>query len=505
MIKEQIMRNQSSVVHKVFEKVAVNFPENVAVKFDGVDVTYRELNSRANYLAQHLQNNGVVKGEVVGIAMTHSVELVVSMLAILKCGAVYLPIDDNNPGARNQKYLELAKVKVLVVKDSISREYANKIKVVSNSNIPIFDMSLDSFVSVDSDKNDGAYIMFTSGSTGDPKGVLVPHRAIIRLVIDANYLEVKQEDRILQLAPPSFDASTLEFWGALLNGAILVPYSSDSLDPNTLKSDIENNRITILWLTAALFHLITDKFIEVIKPLRVLLAGGDVLNPKYVNRVLETIPGITLINGYGPTENTTFTCCHVMTAENKPENNVPIGKAISGTDIHILDENLQPVGKGEVGELYASGLGVALGYINSSDKDNSFFTNEEIAEGIIYRTGDLVSENSQGEIKFVGRRDNQVKIRGFRVSLEEVKTSIVEMDCVSDALVTTKKFDSGDQLLVAYVQLKKGSDVSVKKLKEELSTIVPDYMIPDKFIFNDELPINENGKIDKKKILSTTQ
>jgi len=491
---------QAISIHKNFEQIVVQYPDKTAVKILGNGVSYKELNARANNLANHLQSIGVQHGNIVAIALFHSVELVIAMIAVLKCGAAYLPIDEKDPEQRNRAYIEDAKARVIISVTETPKAFAKDLKIISTEIRSLFSNQLNEFESYQSKADDGAYVMFTSGSTGKPKGVLVPHRAVVRLVKKTNYIQIRPSDTILQFAPPAFDASTFEFWGALLNGASLVPYSGSVLDPNILKNDIKNNEVSILWLTAALFHLVAGQFIEALIPLRVLLAGGDVLNPKYVNKILDTIPNITLINGYGPTENTTFTCCHVMTKDNKPEDNVLIGKPITGTDVHVLDDMLSPVNNGEVGELYVSGKGVALGYLNDKNQNTAFFCNETIATGLIYRTGDLVKENNQGEFKFIGRKDNQVKIRGHRVSLEEIKTSIVELDNVSDAIVLTKSFDSGDQLLVAYVQIVEGRQASIKSIKIKLSSVLPNYMIPDQFVLNSNLPINENGKIDKNKI-----
>ncbi|TQV81084.1 amino acid adenylation domain-containing protein [Aliikangiella coralliicola] len=505
MSKNQMPPNKMISIHKVFEHLARQSPNGLAIRFSGQDITYKDLNERANYLAKYLQGIGVQHSDIVAIAFSHSAELIISMLAILKCGAAYLPIDDASPASRNKAILETAKVKVIISKDASCNDYSNGLKSLIANESSLFNSNLEEFNSYSSAEDDGAYVMFTSGSTGAPKGVLVPHRAVIRLVRETNYIQIKMSDRILQFAPPSFDASTFEVWGALLNSATLVPYSGTVVDPNVLKSDIRNNEVTILWLTAALFHLVTDKFIEALEPLRVLLAGGDVLNPKYVNKVLDTFPNITVINGYGPTENTTFTCCHLMTLENKPSGNVPIGKAISGTTLHILDDAFNIVESGQVGELYVSGPGVALGYLNEENQGDAFFINKDISPDLIYRTGDLVKENANGELAFIGRKDNQVKIRGYRVSLEEIKTHIVELENVSDALVITKKFSSGDQLLVAHIQTTEGLEPDIKKMKASLELVIPKYMIPDQFVFNSQLPINDNGKIDTRKFLSTIE
>lgn len=480
-------------IHRLFEDIVAKHGGRIALGYLGKDVTYRQLDAKANALAQHLTELSVRNGDIVAVALPKSNELVVAFLAILKCGAAYLPLDDANPPQRNVRFLEAANAQVIVGPAELDETYSQGRTIVRPAD---FASVGERFRSFDSDPEDKAYVMFTSGSTGEPKGVVIPHSGVVRLVRDTNYISIKRDDRILQLAPPSFDASTFEIWGALINGATLVPYSGSVFDPSRLKNDIRENGITILWLTAALFHLVADKAIDALEPLRVLLAGGDVLNARCVNRVLNSVPGITVINGYGPTENTTFTCCHVMTAQNKPIASVSIGRPVTGTRVHILDDSLRPVSVGSVGELYASGQGVGLGYLNERES-NAFFFDESVAPGRIYRTGDLVKVDTNGELQFVGRRDNLIKIRGYRVSLEEIRTHILGLEGVVDAIVVKKEIPEGDLILVAYVNRTEGSELDGRSVRRSLSAHIPRYMIPDRIVFDHPLTINDNGKIDK--------
>lgn len=537
-------------IHGVFEQCVAQFGQRTAIRCtnSGNTLSYAQLDQHASDLAVALQQRGVEPGDIVAMSFPHSAHWSVCMLAVLKCGAAYLPLDTNNPVARLRACLSTAKAKCILTNPAIAsqaktKDYAEGYDLLTFDLVPADptkDLATDSttnatsaaqamlqgepvkpassaaqpWQSVEVNGDHLAYVMFTSGSTGNPKGVLVPHRAVVRLVVNTNYVQIQPSDAILQFAPPGFDASTFEFWGALLNGACLVPYSGMGLDPNRLKNDIEQNQVTVMWLTAALFHMVADKFIEALLPLRVLLAGGDVLNPKHVRKVLDTIPGVTLINGYGPTENTTFTCCHVMTAANPPEDKVPIGKAISGTDLHILDDEFTPVEPGEAGLLVAGGKGVALGYLSADPSlsdltpaaQAAFFERPELAAGLLYNTGDVVRVMRNGEIEFIGRKDNQVKVRGYRVSLEEIKGHLAELPGVSDALVNVERHEGGDQILFAYVKcnMPEGTDMpDAKTLRKALAGVIPAYMIPDKFVFCTELPVNGNGKLDKARITDT--
>ena len=467
-------------------------------------MSYEELNARAGSLASHLIAVGVERGHVVALSMLRSVDMIVSMLAVLKAGAAYLPIEESSPTARKRKYLDDAGVLHIIADGERADLHDARRTVVRadaatrlSGSTPLDGNLPDSCL-----PDDKAYVMFTSGSTGEAKGVVVPHRAVTRLVLDTNYIQISPADRILQLSPPSFDASTFEIWGALLNGATLVLSSENVVDPNALRRDVAEGGVTIMWLTAALFHLIGDRYIDAIRPVKTLLAGGDVLSPRVVNRVLDEIPGITVINGYGPTENTTFTCCHRMTRSNHPPlDGVPIGKPISGTEVFVLDASFSPVRAGDVGELFTAGKGLALGYLNG-DRAGSFFRDARIADGLIYRTGDLVRENSRHELEFLGRRDNLVKLRGFRVSLEGIKQSLLKLADVVDAAVFVRKEAAGDQLLIAYVKTRQGSRLEAAEARRLLRVELPDYMIPDSLIVSEALPITNNGKLDKTVLIS---
>jgi len=486
--------DNDSLIHRVFERQAGLNPGKTASIIAGTSLSYGQLNARANFLAAYLIEQGVTPGDSVAISIHRSHEMLVAMLAILKCGAAYLPFDRNDPVSHTLSCLDKADAHIVIL-DYESLDLAKSRLIMIHTATPgLFGSERQDNIVAHATAESRAYILFTSGSTGQPKGVVVPHRAVVRLVKDANYVDIGARDCFLQFAPVSFDASTFEIWGALLNGASLVLYSGSILDPNLLSREISDNKVTVLWLTAALFHLVGTRYVSMLRPLRTLLAGGDVLNPEVVNTVLDAHPGLILINGYGPTENTTFTCCHRMSNETRPHTTVPIGKPITGTDIHILDVNRDPVQIGQIGELYVSGNGVALGYLEDAD---TFFFDSTIAKGLIYRTGDLVMETPNGDMEFIGRTDNEVKIRGYRVSVEHVENSLMQLSQVDSVAVVPKKSSISEHHLIAYLQPKPNIEITPEQIKRALSNVVPPYMVPDVIEICSTLPISKNGKINR--------
>lgn len=491
-----------STIHEVFETRAHRFPSHIAVKFGEETLTYAELSKQSDLFAGYLQRHHCKVGGVVAVMMGRSIDMIVSILAILKTGGVYLPLDPDNPVERNQRCLNEADVRVIISDSTIHSELTETRTLIQGDVYKSLSTSANTYqpTPIELHADSPCYIVYTSGSTGNPKGVIAPHRGVLRLVIDPDYIKLSESDSILQFAPLSFDAATFEIWGALLNGGTLILYSGTSLDPNLLASELKENQVTILFITTALFHIVASHFMDALSPLKYLLTGGDVLNPDLINKVADTFPKLNLLACYGPTENTTFTSTHPIKENSRPVENVPIGRAISGSRMYILDSNFKPLPQGEIGELFVSGLGVALGYVNRDKSRQDFFEDASIDVGMIYRTGDLARMNANYDIEFLGRTDNQVKIRGFRASLEEIQSTIMRLTVVEESAVMLEKFDCGDQILVAYVQLKNSADTSVKQLKQLLSETLPDYLIPNRLHINTAFPINKNGKVCKKSL-----
>ncbi|ATL66812.1 non-ribosomal peptide synthetase [Nocardia terpenica] len=472
--------DSSDTIAAVFERRAAEFADRVAISAPAAELTYAELNIRADRLAAHLRELGVQPDDPVGVDLPRSADLIVALLAVVKVGAGYLALDPYQPEDVRSTILADAGVKVIVTPEVIAEMPA------AAGPSPTDTSSGESI----------AYFAYTSGSTGRPKGVCVPHRAVLRLITNQPSLPIDGDDVFLQLAPVAFDASTLEIWGPLLNGARLVVAPPEELSPTALARLVSRAGVTVLWLTAGLFHTVVDAGIGRLKGLRYLVAGGDVLSADHVNRALRALPGTTLVNGYGPTENTTFTACHPIT-EPLDGDRVPIGYPIRGTTVHLLTEDLAPTPDGEVGELFAAGAGLALGYRNDPALTAARFIPNPFSRtpgDRLYRTGDLARRRPDGVLEFHGRTDGQVKIRGFRVETGQVEIALRGHPEVFDAAVVARG-DDGDRVLSAFYL----SDLPLVSadLRTHLAELLPQYMIPATFQRLERLPLTGNGKVDR--------
>jgi len=421
---------------------------------------------------------------------------------VLKAGGAYVPLDPSYPKERFDLLLADTQTPVILTQRALSS------KVLAGSDVPrlyVDDLDKEAFANEANPlpltgPRSLAYVMYTSGSTGRPKGVMVENRSVVRLVRNTNFCDFGVDQVFLQFAPTSFDASTLEIWGPLLNGGRLVvmPPSTSSLEE--LGRVIREQRVTTLWLTAGLFNLMIEQRLSDLHQVRQLVAGGDVLSPRYVGMALDHLPNCSLINGYGPTENTTFTCCHTMHAGDKVQQSVPIGRPISNTQVYILDEQLRPVKVGETGELYAGGDGLARGYLNNPDATNANFVPNHFvpdADARMYRTGDLARWREDGVIEFLGRVDSQVKILGNRIEPGEVETVLNVHQHVKQACVVAHADESGSKRLVAYYVPLHNPNPSPRELRAYLLEKLPHYMIPALFVQLDSMPLSPNGKLDR--------
>jgi amino acid adenylation domain-containing protein len=492
-------------VAQLFEEIASAFPGAIALVFGNVQLTYAELNARANRLAHCLRAAGVGPETLVGCCLDRSIELIVALLAILKAGGAYVPLDPEYPKERFNFLVQDTQTKVMLTQKS----FASSILADYQQTCLLVDASWSSGpdpgnLTLAGGPKSLAYVMYTSGSTGQPKGVMVENRAIIRLVRNTNFCRFGADEVFLQFAPISFDASTLEIWGPLLNGGRLVVAPPQPTSLKDLGRVLREQNVTTLWLTAGLFNLVVEERLEDLQSVRQLLAGGDVLSPRHVRQALERLPNCRLINGYGPTENTTFTCCHIMHPGEPVPEPIPIGSPISNTQVYILDEQLRPVPPGTAGELYAAGDGLARGYLNNPETTNQKFLRNPFAadsDERIYRTGDLARWRSDGLIEFLGRADNQIKIHGHRVEPGEIEITLAAHERVKQTCVVSHPSGNGPMRLVAYY-ISSDSGLKEAELRSFLAGKLPEFMIPALFIPVKSLPLTPNGKVDRAALIA---
>jgi amino acid adenylation domain-containing protein len=489
-------------IHQLFEAQVERTPDAVAVVFENQQLTYRELNQQANQLANHLQKLGVEPEVLVGICMERSLEMIVGLLGILKAGGAYVPLDPTYPKERLAFMLEDAQVLVLLTQ-------ARRVEALPfhRAKVTCLDADWDAIAQESYEKpvkgtkpENLTYAMYTSGSTGTPKGVSVPHRGVVRLVKESNYANLTAEEVLLQAAPISFDASTFEIWGTLLNGAQLVILPPHQPSLAELGQAIEQYNVTTLWLTAGLFHLMVDEQVESFKNVRQLLAGGDVLSGIRIQKVLETSKNCRLINGYGPTESTTFACCHPIINAEQVGSFPPIGRPISNTQVYVLDRYLQPVPIGVPGELHIGGDGLARGYLNRPELTAEKFIPNPFSHepgAYLYKTGDLARYLPNGNIEFFGRIDNQVKTRGFRIELGEIEAVLTQHSAVQASVIVVREDELSSKRLVAYVVFQPEQSLATTELRCFLEEKLPNYMVPSVFVMLDALPLTPNGKVNR--------
>ena len=487
-------------IHELFEEQVRKSPSAVAVVQGDVELTYAQLNAHANRLARRLIAAGVRPGDFVAVVLARSAALIAAQLAILKAGAAYAPVDPQFPAARRAWQIADCEAKIVIADDEQTVDGVRTIAVDAVDAVDASACAADDDVnpSVAISSRDAAYVMYTSGSTGTPKGVVVPHRAVNRLVIDNGYAHFLPSDRVAFASNPSFDASTLEVWAPLLNGGrCVVVDQSTLLTPERFRTLLQTTGVDVMWLTVGLFNQIEASLGPVFRQLRILMIGGDALDPKVVANMLRNNAPGRLLNGYGPTETTTFAATYEI-AECDGKTPLPIGRPIANTQIYLLDRYGQPVSLGAVGELYIGGAGVARGYLNRPELTAERFVEDPFggdSDGRLYRTGDLARYRADGIIEFLGRRDHQVKLRGFRVELGEIEARLAEHARVRESVVLAREDAPGDVRLVAYV-LARG-EIEVMELRAHLAQQLPQYMVPGAFVVLDAFPLNANGKLDR--------
>ncbi|WP_426414580.1 plipastatin non-ribosomal peptide synthetase PpsC [Bacillus subtilis] len=486
---------RNETISRLFEIQAEQTPNAVAIVSDTQVFTYEDLNSWANQIASVLQIKGVGPDSVVALLTGRTPELIAGMLGILKAGGAYLPIASDLPVERIAYMLSDSGAALLLQSEKTEKQLLD----IECEQIIIEDIQKQGKTkNVDSSAGSHslAYIIYTSGSTGKPKGVMIEQRSVIRLVKNSNYITFTPEDRLLMTSSIGFDVGSFEIFGPLLNGAAL--HLSDQqtfLDSHQLKRYIEHQGITTIWLTSSLFNHLTEQNEQTFSQLKHLIIGGEALSPSHVNRIRNVCPEVSIWNGYGPTENTTFsTCLHIQKTY---ELSIPIGRPVGNSTAYILNQwgVLQPVGA--VGELCVGGDGVARGYLGRPDLTKEKFVPHPFAPGDrLYRTGDLARWLPDGTIEYVGRIDDQVKVRGYRVELGEIESALRQIDGVKEAAVLARTGQSGSKELFGYISVKAGTNA--EQVRSLLARSLPNYMIPAYIIEMEALPLTSNGKLNRK-------
>ncbi len=487
---------KDKTVMELFKEQVEKTPDMIALVFKEKSMTYKELNEKSNRIAHFLKQKDICKNDVVGIMMDKSIDMMCTIIACLKLGISYIPIETNYPLERVNIILSDCKAKFLITENGFENnlEY-DIVKLVDDTSLVEFS-SED--ILINQDVNNIVYIMYTSGTTGTPKGVAINNFNIVSLVKNTNYIKFMPGDRMSQTGSIMFDASTFEYWGALLNGLPLYLIDKNTmLNPFELEKYIKNNKITIMFITSALFNQLVEHNASMFENVRVILTGGEVLSVKHMNKLLKACPNIELFNVYGPTETTTFATFYKI--DNFFEKNIPIGRPLSNKMCYILDKKNRLLPIGIEGELAIGGDGVSsIGYIKREDLNNTRFIFDKFRKtGKLYKTGDISYMDEYGNINFVGRIDNQIKIRGFRIELDEIKAQILNNNKIKDCYTFIIDKDGEKNIAAAYTT---NDTLVIEDLKEYLNSKLPYYMVPKYFIELDKLPLNKNGKVDSKKV-----
>ncbi|MDQ9543420.1 amino acid adenylation domain-containing protein, partial [Serratia marcescens] len=486
-----------SSAHVLFEQWAQRTPDAVAVVNDRDSLSYAQLNAHANQLAHQLIAQGVRPGDRVATSLERSVSLVIAQLAILKAGAAYVPLDPHLPVARQAWIIGDSGALLILCDRDIDREIAGEIACLRIDRLrqnPTHDPA------VARAGDAPAYIMYTSGSTGTPKGVMVTHQGILRLAINNRFASFERGDRFAFAANPAFDASTLEMWGALLNGASLAIIAPEVLtEAEALAAALVRQGINVLFLTTSLFNQYAHSIAATLAQLKYLLSGGEAADPHAFARMLKEAGPVRLINAYGPTECTVFATTATIERVD-PWQRLPIGRPIGNTRIYLLDEHGQPVPLGATGEIYIAGPGVALGYLNRAELTAERFLADPFNPGErMYRTGDLARYLADGNIDYLGRNDRQVKIRGFRIECGEIEARVAGHPAVREAVVDVLG-EVDNKRLVAWVVPEADADrqTLAVTLRQYLAGMLPEFMLPAAWVALDTLPLTPNGKLDRR-------
>lgn len=506
-----LVRADVSSVQQLFEAQVDKAPDAEALVFEGEVVSYRELNSRANKLAKHICLLGVMPGDLVALCLDRSIEMVVSILAVLKSGAAYVPMDPELPGERLSYILADTNAKILITQALLNGMIPSKstqVVCVDSGWVTIDALSGDNLVLDATVTSDALFnVIYTSGSTGNPKGVMVPHKGIInRIQWMQEAFQLTADDRVLQKTPYSFDVSVWEFiWPLIAGSSLVIAKPNGHVDTEYLVNLIKVQAITTIHFVPSMLNIFLQlQSSRQCDSLARVFCSGEALSESTVVAFFETFDTVELHNLYGPTE-ASIDVSHWQCKKGQHRGSVPIGKPIANIKLHILGGDLDILPTGVIGELYIEGVGLARGYLNLPERtEQSFITGEQGSEWEgrrLYRTGDLARFRRDGNIEFLGRADHQVKIRGYRIEMGEIETALKKHNSVSDVVVSTRGVQGDDLHIVAYV-VGVESSLSVHEIRGFLKEHIPAYMIPAEFFLIDSVPLTANGKVNRKALLS---
>ncbi len=487
--------NDKTVID-LFEENVVKYPNKKAIIFYGESLTYKELNDKANQLSRYLIKIGVKPNDIISIMMDKSIEYIISILAVLKCGAIYISLTKELPDERMKYMILNANSKLILTFEKYYRDIVD---------IPIIDVNkvydeyckLDNTnININRTSNDIVHIIYTSGTTGNPKGIMIINRGIIRLVTNSNYLSFTENDVMLNSGTLTFDTSTFEIWGAFINGMTLhMLLKEDVLNPLVYKKYISNNSITTTLIPTPIFNKLVEYDAGMFKTMKSIYVGGDVMLAKYANNLHINCPNVKLYNVYGPAENTVI--CTANLIDKIYNEDIPIGKVVSNNVCYVIDKCGRICPIGVPGDLYVGGDGLGLGYINREELTKEKFTNIEQVREKIYKTGDLTYWDNQGNLNYISRIDTQIKIRGQRIEILEIQNRILEINGIKEVAINIIEKGNQKYLIAYYVA---SSKIKEEEIRAYLNKYLPVYMIPYKFVEIDKIPLTQNGKVDKKSL-----
>ena len=509
---EDFNQNQRSystekTVHQLFEEQVAKTPEQTAVVYEGENLTYADLNAKANRLASYLSAQGVKADDRVAICTKRSFETVIGSLAILKAGAAYVPVDPNYPDERIEYMLEDSNTSLLLTQKNLSEQlgslHTNLVAIDEESLFVDFE---ESNLCVPMTSDNLVYMIYTSGSTGNPKGVMVKHSGFVNLIEwYSNTFDISTQSATTLISSLSFDLTQKNIFATLISGATLVMPKDEGFDPENLLSTISENSCTYLNCAPSAFYALLEASSEgyaELSTLKYVFLGGESINLDSIAAWLNSSK-TTLVNSYGPTECSDVVSYYELENTETLKGEIPIGKPISNTLLYILDEKLELVPKGASGELHIAGVGLARGYLHQAEMtDASFIDNPFVPGSKMYKTGDLVSYHDDGNIEYLGRIDDQVKIRGFRIELGEIENKLLQIEGIKEAVVLAKENEQGQKILVSYYTSQNDEEVNIALIKDNLKKHLPEFMVPSAYVPVEEMPLTPNAKIDKKALLT---